>query len=434
MKVSILPNNLAGILFSLILIGYGKLASQSTDGLIQLIKPNVVTLQTQADDPTILGYGLITGERFGKLYVLTTADLVYQPGPDLEEPEEVFIQLQGMSASVPAILEEIDMLNNLARLKVDKPSGFAWEKACLAILSEANAPVIAFDPNHVGFRSSAAAFDTSLLRITSQNFQDLFCRGSIHPSDYLGIPIMTEEGLAGISVLINSQNWVVKKMSVIEEFMTQRGRFPYTFQLSASEHAKKIHKAYKTSKAPRTFINVRAGWTEAKGDIDPRADYSLERNGLAGTFGIVAGFKWPKRALIGLDINAYGGADYITFSEDASLVVSTSGIGLSLLTGLDLHFGRWQVVPTAQIGYLFFQGQIDFACRIGTEDRCQSQIYIMNEHGLFYGGSLTNYWALTRGARFGLELNYKVFQLNFVQSAPGIMGSLEFSVPFNPNK
>lgn len=426
---------LSGIIFTLLFVlgSICTLHGQSTDELLLLLKPNVVTLHAQIDDLKVLGHGMITGEQNGNLFIVTAASLVYKPGPNAVQPEKVVIHLFGHSTPILADLEEIDLLNNLARLSALKPSNYVWEKLSLPVQYEVGDPTFAFDPQKAGLQATNVVFDNTNMRILSQNYQDILCYSATKSSEYLGIPIMTQEGFAGLTILLNDQNWVAKKMSVIQEFMTQGGRFENAFQLETSAYAKKIHKSYKTTRKPRVFLNLRGGWAESVSDFDPRETVTYNRNPLAGTFGFVAGIKWPKSFLLGADLNVYGGADYVSApAQDASYFIRTSGIGTSLLLGYEWQVGRWHVVPSAQTGYIFFKGRIDYSCR--GAPNCQDEILIADENGLFYGGSLTNYWAIARGLRFGVEINYRAMDLEFVQSSIGIMGSLEFSVLVNRKK
>ena len=130
----------AGWRVTLLLLAFALLscrigfAQAATTQMAMKLRQNTVRISASPSDGGAAedGFGFITGERGGFLYIATAKHVLVKDSPDAQMPSKVSVTLftnQGETLYAEA-LSTVE--GDLAVLKLKKPAGFEWVKDCLA--------------------------------------------------------------------------------------------------------------------------------------------------------------------------------------------------------------------------------------------------------------------------------------------------------------
>jgi formylglycine-generating enzyme required for sulfatase activity len=198
-------------------------AQDATALMAEKLKTNVVAIRaTFADDGEEKGFGFITGEEGGKLYLATAAHVVR--GENLNKTAKTiqikfFNDLRWFDATYVYHWDEDD----LAVLELTKPSVARW-KTDFADFTPVKFKAVRFiglngnEPSWV-FPSSGEIYE-----LTDNKIQ--FAIGTIRPGTS-GAPLLSEKGILGLITKDDGATSEAIKISRIKERFSNGGQYPY---------------------------------------------------------------------------------------------------------------------------------------------------------------------------------------------------------------
>ena len=153
--------------------------------LVEKLKKNVIRITAVfPDGPDEHGFGFVTGEKDGKLYLVTAGHVVH--GADGEKAKSIQVEVFNNLSSF--IAEEVRWFepDDLSLLVLDAIPGYQWEKNCLGKdpqefdkvrfigkarewVSPGEGEVISLKPNHIEFTITTVAPGTSGAPLVGKN-------------------------------------------------------------------------------------------------------------------------------------------------------------------------------------------------------------------------------------------------------------------------
>jgi formylglycine-generating enzyme len=188
------------------------------------LKPNVVAIRAQFGDSEEKGFGFITAERNGKLYLATAAHVVR--GPDMDKtPAKMLVKFQSDLRWFEAEYVTHWEREDLALLEVSKPATVSWQAQC-ADLSANNPRTVRFvglwlrnDPSYTDPGLDGNVFENSDL--------ELFFAISTINRGTSGAPLIGANGIVGMVTKAESSTATALKMSQIQKLFSNGGQYPY---------------------------------------------------------------------------------------------------------------------------------------------------------------------------------------------------------------
>ena len=105
--------------------------TQAQDPIIRVteaLKPNIVAIQTTfADGSSENGFGFITGEKNGQLYLVTAGHVVH--GRETKTPQKIQVRFFSSLRQYPAEEENWFEADDLSLLTLPKPATVQWKPA-----------------------------------------------------------------------------------------------------------------------------------------------------------------------------------------------------------------------------------------------------------------------------------------------------------------
>jgi formylglycine-generating enzyme required for sulfatase activity len=218
------PKNLSWLILLLPLAYALRLPAQDATALMaEKLKTNVVAIRaTFADGGEEKGFGFITGEEGGKLYLATAAHVVR--GENLDKTAKtikvkLFNDLRWFDATYVYHWDEDD----LAVLELTKPSVARW-KTDFADFTPVKFKAVRF----IGLNGNEPSWvfpgSGEIYELTDTKIQ--FAIGTIRPGTS-GAPLLSEKGILGLITKDDSGNSEAIKISRIKERFSNGGQYPY---------------------------------------------------------------------------------------------------------------------------------------------------------------------------------------------------------------
>ena len=183
------------------------------------LRQNVVSISADGQN----GFGFITGERSGKLFIVTAAHVVEGA---LETDQNVTIKFfedyNGYEARILRNYLDVDV----ALLEVDKPAEFSWIRNCLGVAT-ANADVAFVGQDQTWYTPTERALGTI------NNFQDnqiLVDINSIKQGTS-GAPLIAESGIVGMIVEAGGRDAFAVDLNQLRAVLSE---FDYFFALTGA--------------------------------------------------------------------------------------------------------------------------------------------------------------------------------------------------------
>ena len=209
----------------MLLLFWGTLMS-AQDPIAQMaesLKPNVVAIKTTFEDGSEeKGFGFITGEELGKLYLATAAHVVR--GIELNQKAKsiqvkFFRDIRWLEATFLYHWDREDV----ALLEMNKPTFVQWRSDC-ADFSPENLQKVRF----IGLNGNEPAWvypgSGEIFDVSGNDIQ--FAIGTIRPGTS-GAPLITEKGVVGLITQDEGGNSIALKLTQIKALFSSGGQYPY---------------------------------------------------------------------------------------------------------------------------------------------------------------------------------------------------------------
>ncbi|AEE48162.1 SUMF1/EgtB/PvdO family nonheme iron enzyme [Haliscomenobacter hydrossis] len=191
--------------------------------MAESLKPNVVAIKTTFEDGSEeKGFGFITGEEQGKLYLATAAHVVR--GIELNQKAKsiqvkFFRDIRWLEATFLYHWDRED----LALLEMNKPTFVQWRSDC-ADFSPENLQKVRF----VGLNGNEPAWvypgSGEIFDVSGNAIQ--FAIGTIRPGTS-GAPLINEKGIVGLITQDEGGISTALKLTQIRALFSGRGQYPY---------------------------------------------------------------------------------------------------------------------------------------------------------------------------------------------------------------
>lgn len=391
-----------------------KLKLREND-LAQKLDQNLIKIIVSEEKTAI---GFITGEKNGYLYAVAPLEPMIELLPEDGHASSILIEVQltGTLSERNAFIEYTDLLQGLVRIKVKKPKHFNWEKSALPVQWSNQDLVIALDGN-----SFPQAGDQSTAAIAYHHSRDIVLLASEEFQATPGAMVLAEEGMIGMLMMSEGQDLIVRRMEIIEAFMTKSGKFPSAYQLLNSELAIKRHHLFELDPKARVFLNFRAGSTESDQDLAESLANISETNSLDFTTEMILGLRKPNGFFLGMQ------GTYFWGSRGQYINTEVGAISAQLYGGHEFSLWRFQIAPAVSLGGLYVDGGITTVCQ--GQAWCRETYRDVSGLGLAYGVYLQTFISLSQSLRLGGEIGYRRFTHHFVKQGVSVVGTLDISIP-----
>lgn len=184
----------------------------------EALKPNVVAIQTTfADGSTENGFGFITGEKNGQLYLVTAGHVVH--GREAKKPQKIQVRFYSSLRPYPAEEENWFEGDDLSLLTLPKPITVEW-KPEFAHYSPQNYQTVRF----VGKKQDWISPGTGEIFHLSKDRIE-FTMYSLEPG-CSGAPLIGDKGIIGLILQDERASSVALHLTRIRELIGD-ARFPY---------------------------------------------------------------------------------------------------------------------------------------------------------------------------------------------------------------
>lgn len=204
------------ILFLLLSIG-----TQAQDPLIratEALKPNIVAIQsTFADGSSENGFGFITGEKNGQLYLVTAGHVVH--GREAKTPQKIQVRFYSTLRQYPAEEENWFEADDLSLLTLPKPATLQWKPA-FAHYSPQNYQTVRFVGKNQDWISPGTG---EIFRLSKDRIE--FTMYSLEPG-CSGAPLIGDKGIIGLILQDERASSVALHLARIRELIGD-ARYPY---------------------------------------------------------------------------------------------------------------------------------------------------------------------------------------------------------------
>lgn len=220
---STLPKHLlrSTTLILLVLCFLQSLTAQVQDQLIRVtetLKPNVVAIQTTfTDGSSENGFGFITGEKNGQLYLVTAGHVVH--GREAKTPQKIQVRFYSSYRQYAAEEEKWFEADDLSLLTLPKPTTVQW-KSAFANYSPENYQTVRFVGKNQDWISPGAG---EVFRLSKDRIE--FTMYSLAPG-CSGAPLINEKGIIGLILQDEGSSSVALHLARIRELIGD-ARYPY---------------------------------------------------------------------------------------------------------------------------------------------------------------------------------------------------------------
>lgn len=192
----------------------------------EALKPNVVALTVKFNDASEeKGFGFITAEQNGRLYLATAAHVVRGVDNDKNAVSirvRFYRDFEWYEASMIRHWDEVD----LALLAITKPGLVQWRSNCADFAPKTYAPVhfiglVGLDGNEHNWIDPGADG-----KIFQQNDKKLHFYGDVQPGTS-GAPLISEKGIVGLITQDEGGISTALKLTYIRTLLSGAGQYPY---------------------------------------------------------------------------------------------------------------------------------------------------------------------------------------------------------------
>ncbi len=195
--------------------------TQAQDPIIRVteaLKPNVVAIQTTfADGSAENGFGFITGEKNGQLYLVTAGHVVH--GREAKTPQKIQVRFYSSLRQYEAEEEYWFEADDLSLLTLPKPATLQWKPA-FAYYSPQNRQTVRFVGKNKDWISPGTG---EIFRLSKDRIE--FTMYSLEPG-CSGAPLIGENGIIGLILQDERASSVALHLTRIRELIGD-ARFPY---------------------------------------------------------------------------------------------------------------------------------------------------------------------------------------------------------------
>ncbi len=235
-------------------------AKESTDRAQSLVQ-NVVKITVATDDYREAGFGFISGERNGKLFIVTAAHVV-EVAKDLEDA--VKVEYKSEYEEYPAKIIRLQYEADVALVEVEKPQDFNWQSNCLGT-AEVGDEVAFIGRDQEWYIPQGNAVGT-IYRV--QNNQIEVDVNSVQPG-CSGAPLVNRSGIVGMIIEDDGSQCVAIDIEQIRQTLSD---FPYFFTLNRKRLSFGNDNKAAGSKVLQEDVEAYK-ISEEKGDIKTYVDY-----------------------------------------------------------------------------------------------------------------------------------------------------------------
>jgi formylglycine-generating enzyme len=204
-----------------LLAGLVGLYAQAQDQIIRVteaFKPNVVAIQSSFADGSIEnGFGFITGEKNGQLYLVTAGHVVH--GREVKTPQKIQVRFYSSLRQYPAEEENWFEADDLSLLTLPKPSTVQW-KPNFAHYGPQNYQTVRFVGKNQDWISPGTG---EIFRLSKDRIE--FTMYSLEPG-CSGAPLIGEKGIMGLILQDDRSSSVALHLNRIRELIGDV-RYPY---------------------------------------------------------------------------------------------------------------------------------------------------------------------------------------------------------------
>ncbi len=187
----------------------------------EFLRSNIVRITVSfSDESKQYGFGFITGENNGLLYLATAAHVVHGEAFN-QHPTQIqvwfYSDLLPYSATAVTFFESLDV----AILQLNKPATFEYQSESWADFSPQTNQVVRFVGRNQEWQTSAQG---EIYKIENERIYAYM--PTVRPGTS-GAPLISEKGIVGLIIEDDNQDVTAISLGKIRELFTQRGRFPY---------------------------------------------------------------------------------------------------------------------------------------------------------------------------------------------------------------
>lgn len=198
-----------------------SICTQAQDQIIRVteaLKPNVVAIQTTfADGSSENGFGFITGEKNGQLYLVTAGHVLH--GREAQTPKKIQVRFFSTLRSYPAEEENWFEADDLSLLTLPKPATVQWKPA-FAHYNPQNYQTVRFVGKNQDWISPGTG---EIFRLSKDRIE--FTMYSLEPGSS-GAPLIGDKGIIGLILQDERASSVALHLARIRELIGD-ARFPY---------------------------------------------------------------------------------------------------------------------------------------------------------------------------------------------------------------
>ncbi len=199
-----------------------SIATQAQDQIIRVteaLKPNVVAIQTTfADGSSENGFGFITGEKNGQLYLVTAGHVVH--GREAKKPQNIQVRFFSREKPFPAEEEKWYEGDDLSLLTLRNPDNSVQWKPAFAHYSPQNYQTVRFVGKNQEWISPGTG---EIFSLTKDRIK--FTMNGLAPG-CSGAPLIGDKGIIGLILEDEGGSSVAMNLTRIKELIGD-ARFPY---------------------------------------------------------------------------------------------------------------------------------------------------------------------------------------------------------------
>lgn len=191
--------------------------------LTESLKANVVAIRATLDGTEEKGFGFITAEQNGRLYIATAAHVVR--GPDMDRTaQQIRIKFYSDISWYPATFKAHWDKEDLALLEVSKPLTIKWQPNCADLNPGTSRKVRFIGLNANEPRWVDPGLDGNIFGDSEALLE--FSINTIRPGTS-GAPLITEQGIVGMITQDEGAISTALKITQIKKLFSGGGQYPY---------------------------------------------------------------------------------------------------------------------------------------------------------------------------------------------------------------
>lgn len=216
------------VCFALLSLAASLKAQPTDDPLVQMVeslKPNVVAIRAVfAEGEEELGFGFVTGEKDGRLFLATTAHVVRGHEND-QNATSIEVSFFGEMDWIKAKFKRHWDEEDLALLEITKPEGFKWRADC-ADLAPQILQKVRFIGRHADRKGPQWVYPGTGEVFELEDQQINFSINTILPGTS-GAPLIGEKGILGLITDDDAATALALPLSRIKTLFSGGGQYPY---------------------------------------------------------------------------------------------------------------------------------------------------------------------------------------------------------------